>query len=68
MNEILKVDVDTQMVSARELHNALEVSKRFPHGLKLTQILLLRVRITKVRTLRYRAINMAVRKNYRTTT
>ena len=29
MNEILKVDVDTQMVSARELHNALEVSKRF---------------------------------------
>ena len=29
MNEILKVDVDTQMVSARELHSALEVSKRF---------------------------------------
>ena len=29
MNEILKVDVDTQMVSARELHNVLEVSKRF---------------------------------------
>lgn len=29
MNEILKVDVDTQTVSARELHNALEVSKRF---------------------------------------
>ena len=29
MNEILKVDVDTQMVSARELYSALEVSKRF---------------------------------------
>lgn len=29
MNEILKVDVDTQMVSARELHSVLEVSKRF---------------------------------------
>lgn len=29
MNEILKVDVDIQMVSARELHSALEVSKRF---------------------------------------
>ena len=29
MNEILRVDVDTQMVSARELHSALEVSKRF---------------------------------------
>ena len=29
MNEILKVDFDTQMVSARELHSALEVSKRF---------------------------------------
>ena len=29
MNKILKVDVDTQMVSARELHSALEVSKRF---------------------------------------
>ena len=29
MNEVLKVDVDTQMVSARELHSALEVSKRF---------------------------------------
>lgn len=29
MNEVLKVDFDTQMVSARELHSALEVSKRF---------------------------------------
>ena len=29
MNEILKVDVDTQTVSARELYSALEVSKRF---------------------------------------
>lgn len=29
MNEILRVNFDTQMVSARELHSALEVSKRF---------------------------------------
>lgn len=29
MNEVLKVDFDTQMVSARELHSALEISKRF---------------------------------------
>ena len=29
MNEVLKVDFDTQTVSARELHSALEVSKRF---------------------------------------
>lgn len=29
MNEILKVDFDTQTVSARELHEQLEISKRF---------------------------------------
>lgn len=29
MNEILKVDVDTQMVSARELHEKLHISTRF---------------------------------------
>lgn len=29
MNEILKVDFDTQTVSARELHEHLEISKRF---------------------------------------
>ena len=29
MNEVLKVDIDTQMVSARELYSALEISKRF---------------------------------------
>lgn len=29
MNEVLKVDFDTQTVSARELYKALEVSKRF---------------------------------------
>ena len=29
MNEVLNVDFDTQMVSARELYKALEVSKRF---------------------------------------
>jgi anti-repressor protein len=29
MNEILKVDVDTQMVSARELHTALGIASRF---------------------------------------
>lgn len=29
MNEILKVDVDTQMVSARELHSALGIASRF---------------------------------------
>ncbi len=29
MNEVLKVDFDTQMVSARELHSALGISKRF---------------------------------------
>lgn len=29
MNEILKVDFDTQTVSARELHGQLEISKRF---------------------------------------
>lgn len=29
MNEVLKVDFDTQMISARELYKALEVSKRF---------------------------------------
>lgn len=29
MNDLVKVDVDTQTVSARELHSALEISKRF---------------------------------------
>lgn len=29
MSEVLKVDFDTQMVSARELHSALGISKRF---------------------------------------
>ena len=29
MNEVLKVDFDTQTVSARELHSTLEISKRF---------------------------------------
>ena len=29
MNELIKVNLDTQTVSARELHKALEVSSRF---------------------------------------